>query len=189
MLAAFALIILGGVVRVTESGLGCPDWPLCHGRIIPPLEMTAIIEYSHRLVASALLGPLIVATCAAAWISYRRHSWLVVPATVGLVLMLAQALLGGAAVLTELPGWIVATHLALGEALLALETSKALPPFPMDFMTPAARLISQYWRWFQDWESIWSSSPGQSLPAPAPPGLAQTGRYVSFSYSQEVAFR
>ena len=119
VLAAFALIILGGVVRVTESGLGCPDWPLCHGRIIPPLEMTAIIEYSHRLVASALLGPLIVATCAAAWISYRRHRWLVVPATVGLVLMLAQALLGGATVLTELPGWIVATHLALGEALLA----------------------------------------------------------------------
>ena len=119
VLAAFALIILGGVVRVTESGLGCPDWPLCHGRIIPPLEKTAIIEYSHRLVASALLGPLIVATCAASWISYRRHRWLVVPATVGLVLMLAQALLGGATVLTELPGWIVATHLALGEALLA----------------------------------------------------------------------
>ena len=119
VLAAFALIILGGVVRVTESGLGCPDWPLCHGRLIPPLEMTAIIEYSHRLVASALLGPLIVSTCAVSWISYRRHRWLVVPATVALVLMLAQALLGGATVLTELPGWIVATHLALGEALLA----------------------------------------------------------------------
>lgn len=119
VLAAFVLIILGGVVRVTESGLGCPDWPLCHGSVIPPLEMTAIIEYSHRLVASALLGPLIVATCAIAWISYRSHRWLVVSAIVGLVMMLAQALLGGATVLTELPGWIVATHLALGEALLA----------------------------------------------------------------------
>ena len=62
VLAAFALVVLGGVVRVTESGLGCPDWPLCQGRLIPPLETSAIIEYSHRLVASALLGPLIVAT-------------------------------------------------------------------------------------------------------------------------------
>ncbi|MCH8831890.1 MAG: COX15/CtaA family protein, partial [Chloroflexi bacterium] len=57
VLAAFALVVLGGVVRVTESGLGCPDWPLCQGRLIPPLETSAIIEYSHRLVASALLGP------------------------------------------------------------------------------------------------------------------------------------
>lgn len=119
VLAAFALIVLGGVVRVTESGLGCPDWPLCQGRIIPPLETSAIIEYSHRLVASALLGPLIVATCAVAWVSYRRQGWLVAPATVGLVLMLAQALLGGVTVLTGLPGAIVAAHLALGEALLA----------------------------------------------------------------------
>ncbi|PKB72069.1 MAG: hypothetical protein BZY87_02130 [SAR202 cluster bacterium Io17-Chloro-G6] len=119
VLAAFALVVLGGVVRVTESGLGCPDWPLCQGRIFPPLETSAIIEYSHRLVASAILGPLIVATCAAAWVSYRRDRWLVVPATAGLVLMLAQALLGGATVLTGLPGWIVAAHLALGEVLMA----------------------------------------------------------------------
>lgn len=119
VLAAFALVVLGGVVRVTESGLGCPDWPLCQGRLIPPLETSAIIEYSHRLVASAVLGPLIVATCAVTWVSYRRVRWLVAPATVGLILMLAQALLGGATVLTGLPGWIVAAHLALGEALLA----------------------------------------------------------------------
>ena len=119
VLAAFALVVLGGVVRVTESGLGCPDWPLCQGRLIPPLETSAIIEYSHRLVASALLGPLIVATCAVTWVSYRRVRWLVAPATVGLILMLAQALLGGATVLTGLPGWIVAAHRALGEALLA----------------------------------------------------------------------
>ena len=54
-LSVFALIVLGGVVRVTGSGLGCPDWPLCHGGFLPPPELEAVIEYSHRLVASALL--------------------------------------------------------------------------------------------------------------------------------------
>ena len=118
-LSVFALIVLGGVVRVTGSGLGCPDWPLCHGGFLPPLELKAVIEYTHRLVASALVGPLILATCVVAWAGYRREKWVLVPATVALVMMLAQALLGGVTVLNELPGGVVAAHLALGEALLA----------------------------------------------------------------------
>ena len=122
VLSAFALVVLGGVVRVTGSGLGCPDWPLCHGGILPPPELKAIIEYSHRLVASALLGPLIAATCVAAWLFHRRQPWLVVPATLAVVLVLFQALLGGASVLTHLSGKIVATHLALAEALVACLT-------------------------------------------------------------------
>ena len=122
VVAAFALVVLGGVVRVTGSGLGCPDWPLCHGGFLPPLELKAIIEYSHRLVASALLGPLIVATCAATWILHRRQPWLIALATVSVALLLIQALLGGASVLTELSGQIVAAHFALAEALLACLT-------------------------------------------------------------------
>ena len=122
VLSAFALVVLGGVVRVTGSGLGCPDWPLCHGGILPPPEFEAIVEFSHRLVASALLGPLIGATCVAAWIFHRRQPWLVIPATLAVVLVLCQALLGGASVLTHLSGKIVATHLALAEALLACLT-------------------------------------------------------------------
>src|SRR5918999_1413274 len=119
VLSVFALIVLGGVVRVTGSGLGCPDWPLCHGKILPPLEITAIIEYTHRLVASAIVGPLILVTCGTVWLAYRREKWLVVPATAAVFLLIGQALLGGVTVLNELPGEIVAAHLALGEALLA----------------------------------------------------------------------
>ena len=52
---------IGGVVRITESGLGCPDWPLCHGRIIPPFDAATLIEYSHRLMAS-VVGLLVLAT-------------------------------------------------------------------------------------------------------------------------------
>jgi len=114
-----ALVILGGVVRVTGSGLGCPDWPLCHGSVIPPFELQPIIEYSHRLVASAVVGPLVLVTCVSAWTAYRRDKWLVIPATMALILLLGQVLLGGVTVLQELPGGIVAAHLALAQALLA----------------------------------------------------------------------
>ena len=132
-LAGFALVVLGGVVRVTGSGLGCPDWPLCHGGIFPPLQMEAIVEYSHRLVASVLVGPLVLALCAATWIFHRNNGWLLVPATLALLLTLGQAILGGATVLNELPAGAVAAHFALGEALLGcmvfiLVTAYAGPP-------------------------------------------------------------
>ena len=119
VLSTFALVILGAVVRVTGSGLGCPDWPLCHGGLLPPLDSQAIIEYTHRVVASFLVGPLVLATFIGAWLAFRHVRWLLVPATVALLLLLVQAILGGITVVNELPGGIVAAHLAVGEALLA----------------------------------------------------------------------
>ncbi len=59
----YALIVVGGVVRVTGSGLGCPDWPLCHGNVVPAARVDAIIEYSHRFVAG-IVTLLTVATLA-----------------------------------------------------------------------------------------------------------------------------
>ncbi len=119
VISAFALIILGGVVRVTGSGLGCGgDWPLCDGRLLPAMTAADIIEYSHRLVASAIVGPLIIATAAVALLRFRRERWLSVSAAVAVVLLLMQGGLGGVTVLTELPGHIVAAHLALAQALL-----------------------------------------------------------------------
>ena len=69
------LIVFGAVVRVTDSGLGCGNsWPLCDGRIIPPLDnLTAWIEWSHRLFA-ALIGLLGLGMLALAIIDYRRLS-------------------------------------------------------------------------------------------------------------------
>lgn len=119
VLAVFALVVLGGVVRVTESGLGCPDWPLCHGKLFPPLEFTAIVEYSHRFVASAIVSPLILVTVGIVWFAYRKERWLTIPSVLAVVLLVIQALLGGVTVLQELPGEIVAAHLAVAEALLA----------------------------------------------------------------------
>ena len=118
VVAIFALVVLGGVVRVTGSGLGCPDWPLCHGKIIPPMDTQALIEYSHRLVAS-IVGILVLATAVIAWRFYRKKLWVLVPATLGLILVIVQGVLGGVTVLTELEGRTVTAHLALAEAILA----------------------------------------------------------------------
>ena len=115
----FSLISLGGVVRLTDSGLGCPDWPLCHGKIIPSMEASTLIEYSHRLVAS-VAGILIVATAFIIWRFYRDRPALMVPASLGVVLLVVQVLLGGFTVLGELPGELVLAHLATAEALMAV---------------------------------------------------------------------
>ena len=144
-ISALALVVLGGVVRVTGSGLGCPDWPLCHGGLLPPWELTAVIEYTHRIVASLLVGPLVLITVGLAWIGYRRERWVVITATSALLLLLGQALLGGAAVLNELPGSIVAAHLALGQALLvclilvAVLAYRGPPQAPRGWQLPNGR--------------------------------------------------
>ncbi len=118
--AVYAMLVLGGVVRVTESGLGCgDDWPLCAGQWLPPLESKAIIEYAHRVAASFLVGPLIVATFIGAWLRYRREPWIIWPALAAVVLVIVQALLGGLTVTTELSGHVVMTHLAVAELTLA----------------------------------------------------------------------
>ena len=118
VLSIFGLVILGGVVRLTGSGLGCPDWPLCHGSVVPPMDKATLIEYSHRLVAS-VAGVLVLATALVVWRSYRNQPWLLIPATLGLFLLVVQVLLGGFTVLKELAPEMVLAHLATAEALLA----------------------------------------------------------------------
>ncbi len=137
VVATFALITLGGVVRVTDSGLACPDWPLCHGRLIPPLESHVLIEYSHRLLAS-LVGILVVLMGVVTWWKYRSESRIVIPVTLALGFLVAEVILGGITVVTELPPAVVTAHLAVSQALLALllivlvqtwRLSEAIKPF------------------------------------------------------------
>lgn len=121
VISIFFLIVLGGVVRVTESGLGCPDWPLCHGEIIPPYKLETLIEYSHRVVAS-LVAILVLAMLVLIWIKYRGERLLLYLTLTGFILVIAQAGLGGITVLTELAGNLVTIHLGLAQILLALFT-------------------------------------------------------------------
>lgn len=114
----FALITLGGVVRLTDSGLGCPDWPLCHGQLSPPIEYHALIEYSHRMLA-ALVGVLVAAQAFVVLRWHRDRRWLLTLSLLGVALVLFQGALGGITVLNELPDGLVLAHLATAEALIA----------------------------------------------------------------------
>src|SRR3981189_1389652 len=73
-LAALALIVLtGAAVRLTGSGLGCPDWPKCYGKVFAPLETHAVIEYGNRIL-SGLVGLAAFAAAGLAWLRrpFRR---------------------------------------------------------------------------------------------------------------------
>ena len=118
VIAAFGQVTLGGVVRVTDSGLGCPDWPLCYGQIIPPFSVPTLIEYSHRLSAS-VLSLFVAATAVLSWLHFRDNPVVLRSAIAGLVLVIVAALLGGVTVLTELAWWVVLFHLGIAELLLA----------------------------------------------------------------------
>ena len=116
--ATYALIVLGGVVRATDSGDACPDWPRCKGELIPPLEYHVLIEFSHRLFAT-IVGLLVLAVVIFAWRTQRHRTVVVWSATAALVLLIAQVGLGGATVLSELPANLVMAHLAVATVLLA----------------------------------------------------------------------
>ncbi|HEV2012643.1 MAG TPA: heme o synthase [Candidatus Dormibacteraeota bacterium] len=131
-LVTYALVVLGGVVRVSGSGLGCPDWPLCHGRLLPPLNLHAIIEYSHRTTAS-LTSLLVVLTAVVAWSAWRHRRDIVIPAMIALALLAVQVVLGAITVRLELPPMIVLAHLATAMALLGavcVTAVAALLPVP-----------------------------------------------------------
>ena len=119
----YLLIVLGAIVRITGSGMGCGDhWPLCNGGLFPSLgNLGMLIEWSHRLVA-ALLSVLVVALAGYAW-WLRRETALDRPglaAYAALGLLALQVALGAVTVKLALPAWTVILH--LGTAMLLLAT-------------------------------------------------------------------
>jgi len=114
------IVVTGGVVRLTGSGLGCPTWPHCEGGSFVPhraLGIHGAIEFSNRMV-TFLLAAVAIATLVAA-LRYGR------PAIVRLAVLLAlgvpaQAVIGGITVLTELNPWIVAFHLLVSLAMIGV---------------------------------------------------------------------
>jgi protoheme IX farnesyltransferase len=118
--ATFVLIAVGGLVRATDSGLGCPDWPLCFGDWVPPADLHAWIEHSHRLIAAIFVGPLVGAVGLITVFSHRRRDLpLLGAAVIAGVLVIVQSLLGAAVVLQGLAAELVTAHLAMALVVLA----------------------------------------------------------------------
>jgi heme A synthase len=123
--ATLLLIAIGAYVRASGSGLGCPDWPTCHGGAVPPNDEKAIVEYSHRFVAS-LVGFMVIGTAVLAW-RYFRHVPLVLWAAILAVPLVGfQGILGAITVVRELPPEIVATHLLTAMVVLSFEIFVAI---------------------------------------------------------------
>jgi protoheme IX farnesyltransferase len=116
--ATFVLIAVGGLVRATDSGLGCPDWPRCFGRLAPPAELHAWIEHSHRLVAAVVVG-LVALLAVAAWRTGQPRGvrW---AAAAAVVVVLTQALIGAVVVWWRLDAESVTLHLGTALVLVAL---------------------------------------------------------------------
>lgn len=117
-LAALALIVLtGAAVRLTGSGLGCPDWPKCYGGTTPPLEYHAVIEYGNRLL-TGFVGFAVIAASILAWFRkpFRWHL-----ALFGALLplgVMGQAILGALVVKHHLAPELVMSHFILSMILL-----------------------------------------------------------------------
>ena len=119
------LIVAGSIVRTTGSGLSCPDWPLCHGKLIPPFQFNILMEWFHRLLA-LLTGVGLLATSTWTFSHREVRSQLGGLAALCLALYVSQALLGALTVWRLLDPSIVSGHLAVALLLFASLLSVAL---------------------------------------------------------------
>jgi cytochrome c oxidase assembly protein subunit 15 len=137
---AFVVVVVGAYVRLSDAGLGCPDWPLCYGQPVPS-DMAgdalgrAWKEMGHRYLAGTL-GVLIIALALLSW-KLRRSAWL---ATSLVALVLVQATLGAWTVTMLLKPAVVTAHLLGGMAILGTLTWLALSQFDRFSGPPAQGL-------------------------------------------------
>jgi len=121
----FGLMVLGSIVRTTGSGLACPDWPLCHGRLIPPFQFNVLVEWFHRLMA-LMVSLLLVATVGTVALHRELRARLGALAGLTVVLLGAQILLGALTVWRLLDPAIVGGHLAVALLLFSALVMLAL---------------------------------------------------------------
>src|SRR5260370_26195357 len=114
----YFLVALGGTVRTTDSGLSCPDWPLCYGKAFATIDYHTFLEQFHRYVAG-IVSVLVVTLAISAFIWARKERHILVPALIAPVLLVIQIVLGGLTVLWKLPPNIITAHLGTALAIFA----------------------------------------------------------------------
>jgi cytochrome c oxidase assembly protein subunit 15 len=117
LVALSMIVVTGAAVRLTGSGLGCPDWPKCYGHVVAPLEFHAVIEYGNRLI-TGIVGIVVIAAAGLAWFRkpFRWHL-----ALFGAFLplgVMGQAVLGALVVEQHLNPNLVIGHYILSMILL-----------------------------------------------------------------------
>lgn len=120
VLVTYILIVFGGYVASSESGMGCgPDWPLCNGVLVPVLRGETLVEYAHRVVG-AVLGVLNLIL----WYKIVKKTGQAGPvraaANWSLALLILQILFGALVVVLDLPSIVISAHLLIAMAYLAL---------------------------------------------------------------------
>ena len=127
VISTYVLILIGGYVTTTNSGLGCGEsWPLCSGAVFPSLnDVAQIIEFTHRIfnfvVAFFVLGMSILV-----WTRYRQERSLFRLSAGSFLALLAQVLLGGVTVTTSLNPVVSDAHLGLASAVFGLLVANAV---------------------------------------------------------------
>ena len=118
-------ILLGALVRLTNSGLSCPDWPLCYGMIIPFTSdiintnnldyslFQIMLEWVHRLNAAVVIAPLVALITVCCYIIRKVYKKLWKASLLLLVMLLLQSMLGGFTVFDANSPWSVAIHLTI----------------------------------------------------------------------------
>jgi heme A synthase len=121
----YLLVLFGGIVRITQSGMGCgDDWPKCHGQWIPEFTLPTLIEYTHRLLG-VTIGLVAIGLAAYAYRN-RRHArfggrgGLAFPAYLALAGIVVQGLLGATTVRLELSTAVTAIHFMTALIILAI---------------------------------------------------------------------
>ncbi len=118
----FLLLVWGNLVAGMKAGLACPDWPLCHGKVLPPFRIDIYMEFLHRVIA-ALAGGALAALSARRHRAYRGAAR-AVPAA-ALLLLLAEIGMGGAVVLLGTPARLTTLHFVTGVLIFLLASYMA----------------------------------------------------------------
>lgn len=120
----FFLIVAGGLVTSTDSGLSVPDWPLSYGKFMPPMVGGIFYEHGHRMIAT-FVGSI---TVLMVFLMYRKESrsWLRKLALIALCAVILQGVLGGLTVLFLLPTSISVSHATLAQTFFCIVASIAL---------------------------------------------------------------
>jgi heme a synthase len=127
VVSTYILILIGGYVTTTNSGLGCGEsWPLCSGAVLPALNNSAqLIEFSHRIF-NFVVAVFVVGTAILAWTRYRQAKNVFLFSTASFIGLFAQVILGMVTVTTSLNPVVSDAHLGLASAILALVVVNAV---------------------------------------------------------------